>query len=77
MGSVGSVGESEIEDELLLGRGVEESEHESVVNHNLCAVLDPVRDVDAADLINLRKEFSGEESMIQFRTPVAHREIEM
>ena len=75
--SVGSVREGEVEDYVFLGCGVEERKRESVVYHNPCAVSDPVRDVDAADLIDLREQLSSKVSVIQFCTPVAHGEIEM
>lgn len=36
-----------------------------------------MRDVNTADLIDLMKQFSCKESVIQFRSPIAHGEIEV
>ena len=77
LSSEGSVPEGEVEDNVLLGCSVEEGEHEGVIHQNLRAVPDPMCDVDASDLIDFREHLSGEESVIQFRCPVAHREIEV
>ena len=54
MSSIGSVGEREVEYNVFLGGGVKEGKYVSAVQHDGSAVLDPVRDVDAANLVDVR-----------------------
>lgn len=54
LSAIGSVSEGEIQHEVLLGRGIEEDERISCIQNDGCTVLDPVRDVDAANLVHFR-----------------------
>ena len=54
MSSIGSVDEREVEHNVLLGGGVKEGKYVSAIQHDGSAVLDPVRDIDAANLIDVR-----------------------
>ena len=77
LSSIGSVSKGEVQHDVFLGRSVEEDERVSGIQHDGCAVLDPVCDVDAANLVDFRQHLSGEVSVIELRTPVTHRNIKM
>ena len=54
MRSIGSVSEREVKHNVLLGGGVKEGKDASAIQHDGSTILDPVRDIDAADLIHVR-----------------------
>jgi len=54
LSSIGSVGEREVEHNIFLGGGVKEGKYVSAIQHDGGAVLDPMRDVDAANLVDVR-----------------------
>jgi len=54
LSSIGSVGEREIEHNVLLGGGVKEGKYVCAIQDDGGAVLDPVRDVNAANLVDVR-----------------------
>ena len=52
--SIGAVSEGEVENEVLFSGSVEESENVRRIHPGRCTVPDPVRDINAANLINVR-----------------------